>query len=143
LKTILIIASELDDRLALISLLRGKYMIESLSHTPRSVNELRDIEFDGIILSVRRRDESLDFCRKIMSSSLNVWVCIIDLEHKIQNPEEVLEKYALLGYWGATVSNEFPPFIARCFQGHVIIHKRESRLDRFLGILSTKRRKTQ
>jgi len=142
LKNVLIIASELDDRLALISQLKGKYMIESRSQIPRSVNELRDIEFDGIILSVRRRDESLDFCRKIMSSSLNVWVCIIDLEHKIQNPEEVLEKYGLLGYWGDSLSNEFSPFVARCSLGDVIIHKRESRLQRFLGILSTKRRKT-
>ena len=143
MKTLLIIANDLGQRLSIISQLRGLYLLESWTQIPRSINDLRNVECEGIIVFVQNKEKCIDFCRKLSSTSFTAWICLVDQVGLLENPEEVVQHHGLAGYWRDAITNEFPSFIKRCALGNVIIHKRESRLQRFLGILSTKTRKTE
>ena len=142
MKKVLIIASELDERLTLVKHLREHYKLETLSMIPNGFNQVRSMNLDGVIISVERQEKMLQFCRKIESSSQQIWICLYDKNRKMKEVENLVSGYKISGYWSGNSSKEFLRFIQQCSLGNTIIHKRESRLTKFLAIMTNRKRKT-
>jgi hypothetical protein len=140
LNNVLIIANRLQERLALISLLQGKYFVETWQEPPKSFQAFRDMNIDGLVLFVENNQKALQFCTKLHASQFKFSVCLYDKNQRIKNPMQYQEKLGVIGYWGGKLSNDFSGFLEECCNGKITIHKTQTRMNRFLDIISKRNR---